>query len=229
MQPRFLGLVLGVVVWGCASRAAPPPPPAAAPVPQPIPSAPLTAQPLETAPPCVTVAERCRVEEAKPLPIGPGATVQLPVGWVYTQAGERLTGASEDGGAILSFAVAPGPSDEAIRSVFYALQAELGITGVVDAAFDLDTPQANLPAGELVVQAWQVEKPKRGKSAQKEDPTMGGAPGALLVGVTRVTQAQVVVGVGFLLRSAPTEHAKALKDSLTSIRTVTAPAAGEGS
>lgn len=173
------------------------------------------------------------MEEAQALSIGSVAAVKLPEGWTYERSRERLKGISPDAGATLAFTVAPGTSREAVRSAIYALFADLSITGVIDAAIDLDQPHAELPSGELVVQAWQVEKPKRGKSVQKEDPTMSGEAGALLVGVTRVSDADTVVGVGFLLRSAPTAHAHALKGSLTSLRaataTATAIAGGEGS
>jgi hypothetical protein len=151
------------------------------------------------------------------------AELQLPAGWDYSRTDERLTTVAPDGGALISFAVTQRDSKEALWSAIYGLLAEQEITGVVDQAVDLDQPMARWPAGSLEVQAWQIEKPKRGQTKQKEDPRRHDQPGALLLGVTRMGNGQAVVGIGFLLRSAPTAHAATIKDAMITMRAVADP------
>ncbi|MBN2194421.1 MAG: hypothetical protein JW751_16510 [Polyangiaceae bacterium] len=157
------------------------------------------------------------------------ATITVPEGWTYARTDQRVQAVSADGGATLVFGAAANSSKEAIRSLFYAILAELSVTGVVDQLVDLGKPQVTWPANSLEVHAWQIEKLKRGTTAQKEDPMMGGQPGALLLSVTQMGgEASAVVGVGFLFRSAPTTLAVPIKACMTSIRARgAAPAEGE--
>jgi hypothetical protein len=146
------------------------------------------------------------------------ASVELPPNWIYSRADGSLVSESPDGGATLAFTVSTG-GEAAWWPAFERLFSRLGITGVEKAAVDFEEPTARWPAGVLEVELWQVETTSA--TAQKEDPSLQGEPGALLMGVTRFGEDNAVIALGFLLRSASAELAAPIKGAMTTIEPVT--------
>ncbi len=212
-----LSLVILFGVSACGPRLAPvppPPPPPAPPAPT-VEAPPVTSEP--SAPPeCISLDEECKAERDAAVAFGP-ASVELPPKWIYARDDGSLVSESPDGGATLAFTVSTG-GEEDWWPVFEQLFARLGITGVQRAAVDFEKPAARWPAGVLEVEVWQVERTSA--TAQQEDPSLKGEPGALLMGVTRFGEGSAVIALGFLLRNASTDLAAPIKGAMTRIEPV---------
>jgi hypothetical protein len=215
-------LVLGVVACGPKPAPAPvsPPPPAAtaAPTLPPPPPAPPAPAP---APECRLLGEGCQAKAGDSFRVADLASVELPAGWTYARTDSLVLATSADGAAALGFTTGTGNTKENIWQALRSLFEALGISGVVEQGVNLDKPQAQWPGRSFEVAVWQVEKPASGRSAQEKDPLMHGQPGALLIGVGRLANEKIVVGVGFQLRAGANAYVTQIKSSITSVRALT--------
>jgi hypothetical protein len=212
-----LSLVFLFGVSSCGPKPAPAPPaPPAPPPPAPTIEAARVAPEPSVAPGCISLDEECRAKRDESVAFG-AASVELPHDWIYARGDGSLVSKSPDGGATLAFTISTGGEAD-WWPAFEQLFTQLGITGVQRAAVDFEEPTARWPAGVLEVEVWQVEKTSA--TAQQEDPSLKGEPGALLMGVTRFGEGSAVIALGFLLRSASADLAAPINGAMTRIEPV---------
>lgn len=183
-------------------------------------SAPPPLQPpaVPASPRCEGLEERCQADRATTVPVGQRATVHPPTGWYFAQGNDLVLATAPQGGALVAFRMVPGQASGEKLAALRGLLTELGVAGVSPDVPLFEAPEASWAAGPLDVSVWQVEKPKQGRSAQQSDPTLGGYPGALLVSAVELDRGETLLGVGFLLRSAPTSLVGPIREAITSVR-----------
>jgi len=215
-------MVCAVVLLTAACVPPPPaPPPSAVQPPTPAPPPP---SPPPPPPKCEHLDEKCAATAETRIEIAQtGASFQPPEGWTYAKEEGLSVAVEPAAGAAIAFAPSAGAKPEALWGTFAGLLLRLKVTAVEHRALDWARPQAKWMAGELPVKVWQVEKPSIGWSPQKTDPLMDGQPGALLAAVAEVREGLVVVGAGFLLRSASKELVVSMKSAVESLQ-LAAPA-----
>jgi hypothetical protein len=215
---REVALALCVVaLLGVTCRPPPPPPPPPPPA-APPPPPPAPAPPPPPAPKCEALEEKCAAQADTRVAFGVlGASFVPPAGWTYAKEPAQAIAVSPDGGAVIVFSDALGKKPEQLWESLSRHVQRLELMGIDKKALDWPKPHAKWQAGILPVSVWQIEKSSGGWAAQRPDPAMKGAPGAVLVAVAEQGE-KVVMGLTYLARSAPTGHVGPIKESVESLQ-----------
>lgn len=209
---RTFSLCTVLALTACAT-----PPPPVAQQPEPIAIAPPP--PAQSAPPpppprCEALAEKCLGGPDSRVGVGAGS-VRPPLGWTYAKETGVSVMVAPNGDGVLAFNTASGEDAEGELLGVVGLLTRLGVSDVKATLLKtrLKKAQSTVIAEAGTVKLWEVDAENHGGV----DPKREGKPGAALIAIARVGNA-VIVGVGFVPKTAPAANVAAMMEAIKSLR-----------